>query len=134
MASDDLIAFLNARLAEDEQAARDADAISRDALLDLYEDLIKSRPLDDARRAFGIHIARFTPGRMLVDVTAKRMILKEHRPASDEYPGSADRGCMGCGLNGDEEFATPDVDWCPVLCALALPYAAHHEYRQEWKP
>lgn len=71
----DLVAFLQARFDEDERIARDADGISRDALLGLYEDLIKSRPFDDERQVYGIHISHFTSGRMLDDIAAKRRIL-----------------------------------------------------------
>lgn len=125
---DELIVFLRARLDEDERIAREADAISRDAMLDLYEDLIKSRPLDDQRRAYGVHISTFTSGRMLWDIAAKQQIVD----ACVTAHAKVER------LVGEHETTEAGRAWragalLEVLRILALPYASHHEYRQEWR-
>lgn len=72
------------------------------------------------------HIARHDPARVLREVEAKRRIV---------------------GLAGPIVEAVPEDDWGetmhetamaealrPVLRLLALPYADHPDYRQEWKP
>ncbi|MFI7644087.1 DUF6221 family protein [Nonomuraea sp. NPDC049400] len=120
----DLVDFIRARLDEDERIARDADGISRDTLLDLYEDLIQSRPLDGQRRLFGIFIGRFTSGRMLADIQAKRRLVDWHTDQHDLLASA--RPTVGCRCYDG---------WpCTTLRLLALPYASHHEYRTEWRP
>jgi hypothetical protein len=112
----DLITFLRARLDEDERIARDADGITRDTTLELYEDLIRSRPLDDQRTVYGIFISHFTSGKALTDIFGKRQILDE---AERIWNSDAD-GIFGAGM--------------AIAQMLALPYAGHHEYRKEWLP
>ena len=44
--------------------------------------------------------------------------------------GDHPHACLTCGTFG--EYAVP---WpCPTLQLLALPYAGHADYRDEWKP
>lgn len=124
--SDTLIAFLKARLDDDEKIARDAAAVSRDKVLDLYEDLIKSRPLDDERRKNMIHISTFTPGRMLWEISAKRRISAMHQ--IDTLPfGRA--YCDECQARD----GVVDGEWpCETIRLLALPYAGHPDYDKGW--
>lgn len=127
---DDLIAFLAARLDEDEQWAREATdgpwvdefsgetghcVIPSDAM-STREYVARTQllaALPDAR-----HIARHDPARVLREVEAKRRILAECRPGHLGGPALELAGALG-GL---------------VLCFLALPYADHEDYREEWKP
>jgi hypothetical protein len=63
--------------------------------------------------------------RVLADVAAKRKILDLHRPDENFSVGDY---CLECG-----DF--PCVEWpCATACLLALPFAGHPDYREEWKP
>lgn len=42
--------------------------------------------------------------------------------------------CGDCGACSGEHHADPTPSPCPTICALALPYADHEEYREEWRP
>lgn len=63
------------------------------------------------------HIARHDPGRVLAEVAAKRRIIAECIPS---------RGVPALELS--------DALGATVLLFLALPYADHDEYREEWRP
>jgi hypothetical protein len=113
---DDLIAWLRAQLDDDERVAREAgdDAMTwHPGAEAVYDDL---RTL--AVAPFGgtlheaQHIARWDPARVLAEVDAKRRIL-------DMVQGWMDAG-----------YPTMDQ----ALRLLALPYAQHEGYRDEWRP
>lgn len=125
---DDLVAFLRARFDEDERIARAAEGTELAPWLDLYEATLNAagHP-EDERRAIGMHIAHFSPGRALWEVVGKSRILDEHRPYSE-----TERECVGCGLAGDTLPAVPDVEDCLVLRGLAMAYNRHQDYRREW--
>ncbi|MEE1814225.1 DUF6221 family protein [Streptomyces sp. SP18ES09] len=138
----DLIAFLRARLDDDEQTARAAAAaIGGDDDADVPLTIA-----DDAYEAVAEHIARHDPARALAEVEAKRLILLIHNTPAAVSPKLAaiglregeapedDRSCMGCGLNMMEDPITADVNACPILRALALPYADHPDYQDSWRP
>jgi hypothetical protein len=137
----DLVAFIRARLDEDEQAARKAARFKYDRPTDA--------PWEKARLALGnsfelsssAHIARHDPARVLREVEAKRRIVDEH----------ANEGgyCRICtiedrqentleGIRDDGPYMVtvqrPLLYPCPTLRLLALPYADCPDYRQEWKP
>lgn len=102
------------------------------------------------------HVQRWNPDRVLADVAAKRRIIELHEPT---YPPGGPiygvhwehvhvRGANG-EITGDREFAVensePDPpDWCnqcanrcapcPTLRLVAMPYADHPDYREEWRP
>jgi hypothetical protein len=65
---------------------------------------------------------------VLAEVEAKRRILTRHpgATATDE--------CPGCGAYLDGTWMTPPGAICPELAGLALPYADHPDYSQEWRP
>jgi hypothetical protein len=68
------------------------------------------------------HIARHDPARVLAEVAAKRRIvgmLSSIVPAKETNPIKS-------------EDAVALADW--TLRLLALPYADHNDYRQEWGP
>ena len=58
------------------------------------------------------------PARVLAECEAKRRIVEQARNYSPE---------LEHGDNGEWAFDT-------VLLALALPYADHPDYREEWRP
>jgi hypothetical protein len=71
----------------------------------------------DRRPVLALAITVDHPQRILAECEAKRRIVGLVGPAHDER----DEPIPGSGL--------PDV-----LAALALPYADHPDYREEWKP
>ena len=93
----DLLAFIRARLNEDEEVARDAYYSGQS-------------------------------GRALAEVQAKRSILDLHVP----YRRIIGLGCETC-LGAVPGRPFPDFP-CPTLRLVALPYADHPDYQQEWRP
>jgi hypothetical protein len=146
----DLVKFLRARLAEDEEAARKAAELCGchpPAPSWTFDDeetdgriLITDNPHPDIRHKLnrrwngtyqGLHaaehIARHDPARVLAEVEARRRIIDEHEVT--------DQGCETCGNydpTGLHEYRTDGP--CTTLRLLALPYADHPDYREEWKP
>lgn len=160
--SDDLVAFLRARLDEDEQVARaatsgrwrwdlDGGAYEDDPLgtatqewgsrgPDLMsgdEPVIGATGYDASnvivKRADANHIARHDPARVLAEVEAKRRIIELHR-ATDGLD------CASCANWGD---VTHDRDYgemgshewypCSTLRFLTLPYAGYPDYQDAWR-
>lgn len=147
---DDLLAFLRARLDEDEQAARAAakraasELATADRKAGWYQPpydgshwsndydhvhVRDHRPERNGRRVqiadcghgaldLTSHLARHDPARVLAEVDAKRRIVEKCAAVQD-------------GLRDD--FT---ADWLAddVLELLALPYAGHPDYREEWRP
>ena len=114
---DELVEFLLARIAEDEDEADDKH--------DLDCDCVQPVPyLCDCGY----------PARVLAECEAKRQIV--------EWCGERERIYVG-GLTFDPERPRPD-HFVPgplrrptdavVLRFLALPYASHPDYRDEWRP
>jgi hypothetical protein len=76
------------------------------------------------------HIARHDPARVLAEVEAKRQIMECHE---SWVAGNGDTICGRCErehIDGRPGGHFP----CQTLRLLALPYAGHPDYRQEWKP
>ncbi len=124
---DDLVAFLAARLDEDEQAAQSAvDELANwgGPWLAIADDIAKRAHFDADE--IGEHIARWDPARVLAEVEAKRRIIDEHEPLQN---GCCDTCCED-GPYGDSNQAWP----CRTVRLLALPYADHPDYREEWRP
>jgi hypothetical protein len=108
--SSDLVAFLRARLDEDEQVAVAAGRKWSGIRVESYSEREPE------------HVARHDPARVLAEVVAKRRIVAEYTLWSDN-PGGEMREY---GYEEGLEFA---------LRYLALPYASHPEYRaDEWSP
>ncbi|MFE9337788.1 DUF6221 family protein [Streptomyces sp. NPDC007063] len=118
----DLVAFLRARLDEDETMARKAASRQPRSAAWTHEPDGKVRAGDGtpvAKHAWadeGAHITRHDPARVLAEVDARRRILRWH----------LDEECCSVCLD--------DVEGCPLFRALALPYADHPDYREEWRP
>lgn len=62
------------------------------------------------------HIARFDPARVLAECEAKRRVVTAIARWLDAHP--------------DEDHVPAGDD---ALCWLALPYADHPDYREEWR-
>jgi hypothetical protein len=120
----DLIAFLTARLDEDEAAAKKAAQKRRGPWHYLGDKFRASvfgvQGFDHGHVAetFGValaaHIARHDPARVLREVGAKRAIIGTHE--SPDWQ--------------------PDGQWgpCHTLRQLAAAYSDHPDYQQEWRP
>ncbi|MFD5564515.1 DUF6221 family protein [Kitasatospora griseola] len=147
MATADLVAFLRARLDEDEQTAREAHAIDPAPWYEdvEYDDRTNQR---DGRYGSGlvraddnvalwdrkqsstlsmtaptaVHVARHDPARVLAEVAAKRRILDDLAAAQ--------------GLEEKDPWEAEDRLGAleRAVSFLALPYADHPDYRPEWAP
>lgn len=146
---DDLIAFLHARLDEDEQAIprsrsvrdvwRQGDDADHDWKVSPSE-VVSTRPDGSAVEvqattygAIGpdvaVHIARHHPTRVLAEVDAKRQIIE----LAEEANG------VDMQVDGDRRIGSRDEVSEPyvgdqILRHLARPYDHHPDYREEWKP
>lgn len=122
-------AFLRARLDEDERSARAASGATWQLGV-MFGTVIAvgngKTVARDCVEALAEHIARHDPARVLRDVEAKRRIVDRYEDALVRLD--------------DPEYSTPEArtqireyeDF--VLPALALPYAEHPDYRDEWRP
>jgi hypothetical protein len=113
-AMDGLVAFLKARLDEDARIAQQADWGTRQH----SEAFVTSVSSPGIAPLFGL-----SPSRALAEIEAKRRIIEQftmiHLPTEWTDAGPA----VGAYVK---------MQW--VLKYLALPYADHPEYREEWKP
>ena len=103
----DLTTFLLERIAEDEHAARRAEAFTD--------------PLPD-------FLGTWDHARVLAECAAKRRIVELHEPNGET--------CSVCALQDGSKYGDGwgAEDWpCTTLRALALPYADHPEFREEWR-
>lgn len=120
--------FLLARIAEDKRIATTA-ALASGSELWTADDLPGSGPPADQAAE---HVTRHDPARILAECTAKRRLVLACR---DIRP---DLGFLGARPEGLADFPLSPTDGhqlaAVTLALLALPYADHHEYRQEWRP
>ncbi len=123
----DLVAFLRARLDEDEEVAFGGapspwrhgewagDFDGPREVLDRHGDVT-------ARTYYGGthgHVMRFDPTRILREVEAKRRLIDLEMHSGDPA------WCYSCHDVSDK---------CPTLRLLALPYASHPDYDEGWAP
>jgi len=149
---DDPIAFVKARLDEDEAAAEAAggstpqgvwaqvDPERRPGRIDCDSGYVVTYDEGSPDEGQAPHIARHDPARMLREVEAKRAIVALHKPdgnPADEWYGSS-VSCTECGGYtliagyGARGYSSP---WpCPTLRHLAAVWVGHPDYRPEWKP
>lgn len=133
--------FLLARIAEDEASAS--------AVIDIGAE---ERPIDGFPRSLDLDslatysteqdqsqlAQRFDPARVLADCDAKRLIMAIHSayaPIGDPVYAldwSSNDWCVGCSYHSNEERVTEHIEDCPILRALALPFATHPDFRSEW--
>lgn len=128
--SAELVAFLRARLDEDEETAHatnetmgqlnlhwsarpEDEAFSKVVAAGRYDVARELGPVDAA------HIARHDPARVLAEVEAKRDVVRLAERAHD-YHETFMNG-FGAAMEG-------------ALRLFALAYADHPDYRPEWRP
>ena len=126
---DDLIEFLKARIEEDEARARYASPGPWYANAEFDEVLaVDGITVADGfalsgnqLRATIAHIARHDPARTLREVDAKRRTIEIFvRRYKASKPGMAEGAHFVMLIN--------------TLRLLAMPYADHPDYREEWRP
>jgi hypothetical protein len=92
---------------------------------------------DEERTTLAQH---FDPDRVLALCDVTRLIVAMHSAYEPTgMPGyapewSENDWCVGCCYGNDEERVTEHIDDCPILRALALPFADHPDFREEWNP
>lgn len=116
----ELVAFLLARLAEDETVARSALA---DLPVNDEDDAAQFWAMDqDSGNLWPSHVVHrsaWSPTRVLAECEARRLLVEDHR---DQHE------CPGWPI----ATAWPYVG-CRVLRLLALSYADHEAYRSSWR-
>jgi hypothetical protein len=133
---DDLIAFLRARLNEDEELAQEcppnfniAESPEREGMFEIRAHAPEAPgrfdDLGEFQYPYAQYIARHDPARVLADVDAKRQIIEEHT----DLDGAI---CPTC--TEQDTYRTPQAEPCRTLRLLALPYAGHPAYREGWRP
>jgi uncharacterized protein DUF6221 len=137
--------FLLARIDEDETAAKGAAKADSDHwrhsddsvyIADIGAPVAVGPYSAGLGELTATHIARHDPARVLVECEAKRRIVEEHSDGgkSQGFNHRLDyvyfeHACDRCGAHG--EYGVP---WpCDTLKYLALPYADHELFREEWK-
>ncbi|MEV3923230.1 DUF6221 family protein [Actinomadura coerulea] len=128
----DLVEFLRARLDRDEQMARACSGAPWKAAPSGTVSTDTGDPGTDGpayvataeNGAYAEHIARHDPARVLAEASAKRQVV-------DDYEKQA--WILGQG------HRTPELDAAQavretVLRLLALAYAHHPAYQEEWRP
>ncbi|MFG2913343.1 DUF6221 family protein [Kitasatospora sp. NPDC048298] len=140
----DLVAFLRARLDEDEQTARAAVGTIGKALG--WAEIHTAE-----MRREQAHVDRHTPERVLAEVDTKRQIMNASNAAcaagcstehtfsgscSLRWMGPVHKDATGRWLHDDTgaRFTPPPVITAWTLRLLALPYAGHPDYQPEWTP
>jgi hypothetical protein len=124
VSTETLSEFLLARIAEDEEVARDTYAASpwhAEGYYVMNHGVITET--DEASTT--AHMARWHPARVLAECEAKRRIVEHHDDDDDAGRCTACEPMM---------WARPTPFPCPTLRLLALPYADHPDYRREWRP
>lgn len=119
----DLAVFLLARIADDESLARQAG----DHALD---DLAGATAAARINRMQFAHFHHWSPSRVLAECEAKRRIIDKHRHMDDVVEVEYESEHMEDGWQSE---AKADALEYAMRC-LALPYADHADYREEWRP
>ncbi|MFJ4828416.1 DUF6221 family protein [Streptomyces sp. NPDC088747] len=117
----DLVAFLRARIMEDQEIAADAAVAGWDS------------EAADEGNATARHVIRHGPVRVLADAPARQRLVD----TVFAYEAKID-GEWGCGHSPDaiEAGMCPetDPDAIEALKLLAVAYDGHPDYREEWRP
>jgi hypothetical protein len=137
----DLVAFLNARLDEDEQVAQAALGVNEMANARRGRPVARWESRDDGSiwdtsdtpairvrftwRREAAHIARWDPARVLAEVDAKRRILAAYTGWVDRNAGPS----LADSVDAGQEYGLEEA-----VRYLTLPYADHPDYRSEWAP
>jgi Family of unknown function (DUF6221) len=120
----DLVAFLSARLDEDEAAAVKAREGPRSQFVEADADI--EPLLFDEAGEFSL------PARVLREVEAKRAILTEHSPGNPALdPEQFERPTCGVCHAGGWDW-DPENWPCPTVRAIAAVYRDHPDYDPAW--
>lgn len=156
--SDEIVAFIKAQMAIDEQLARDAGATRSGKIASWWVDCGCPGRLADEhadacwdRRVEGDnivlydegghdedqarHIARHDPARVLGEVEAKRAILAEHEHVPAVQQSDAHRyefGCRTCH-NDPDCGETLGLGWCETVRHMAAPFGDSPGYNPAWR-
>jgi hypothetical protein len=120
--------FLLARIAEDKRIANDA-ALASGREQWTPGDLPGSGgPHEPAAE----HASRHDPARVLAECAARRRLVLACRDIRPDlrFLGARPEGLADFPLSPTDQHQLAAV----TLALLALPYADHSEYRQEWRP
>lgn len=145
--TDDLVQFLRDRYDEDEQAARHAAAgpwTNQVGYIAGGPDG-RVRVAQQAQAWNAGHIARHDPARVLADIDAKRQVLDLHGIVHRDVYWLDEEGEEGtdeipvCGHCVPRHSYLPHhskvpAGPCATVRLLALSYADHPDYRDEWRP
>lgn len=131
----ELIEFLRARFDDDERVVRVDPGLSQE----WHTEVARDDPRDEGRACVrssqgdvitgdvdverAEHIAHYDPARMLREVEAKRKLLDDLFPDIEGMDGA---------IEGEWGHHNPAAD--RLLEVLALPYADHDDYKEEWRP
>ncbi|MFG3173662.1 DUF6221 family protein [[Kitasatospora] papulosa] len=133
--TDAVVAFLQARLDDDERVARQAASRERGGASWRLEGA-SVRAGDGAPVARhtwadeGIHIAHQDPARTLREVEAKRHLLQLYETAA----GRMDQAMLDADTAAYQEARTERQALRRALLANATVYADHPDYLPEWRP
>jgi hypothetical protein len=107
--TDDLVAFLRARLDDEQRSAEGG-----------YLRVILPLDFDGLTREGTVFLPGPVKAHVLREIDAKRRNLALHEAETGQHPDF-------CGYDKHE---LP----CPALRLAALPHADHPDYRQKWRP
>jgi hypothetical protein len=130
---DDLIVFLRARLDEDAAAAKRVESrwrqIGETGVIVASDGTHAEECANGNWTGIAEHIVRHDPARVLADADAKRQMIRLHGCTEGHECSTVDRA-------GDVDHCTwvMEDEACTTLRLLALPYADHPDYRDEWRP
>ena len=131
----DIAEFLRARYAEQRalaEAARDGNWDFKPyPPLEVGGDPVKYEAMM-ARVRF---VEALQPSQVLADLDAKLAILDEH-PATRDVIAEKPDGLhgFGCATCHQDEGLIIGYGWCRTLRLLAVPFAAHPDYDERWRP
>lgn len=133
-----LTTFLLARIAEDEASARAADGrawwvegVSPSGVAYIH-DAATGKPVSlDAVERHAHHITRHDPERVLAECEAKRAIVGLWQRLDAEIRSKAVPGAIDNEVDG---LRMARFGVLLAMKTLALPYADHPDYREEWRP
>lgn len=125
-----LVEFLTQRLDEDEAYAKLAQTGHRVRYTVSMDSPVGRDLTPGELMRYLDHTKRFGPPRSLREVEAKRRMLDEVRDAKDTLVAVQEDSDWDAAACWSERYSALR----PVLGLLALPYADHPDYREEWKP
>lgn len=117
-----LVAFLLARLDEEQDAAQEAadEVTDLNEIFEVEESSWRrwSRPAATLSSIGPIaeFVNRQSPERALAEIKAKRLIVDDYLTA----------------VRSQDDAAVSNLGW--ALLRLAFPYRGHEDYREEWQP